>query len=51
MRVLIGIGILLLVLWVVLWIGLRIVGGLVHILVIAGAVFLIWGIARSALRR
>jgi len=51
MRMLIGIGVLLLVLWVVLWIGLRIVGGLVHILVIAGVVFLIWGIARSALRR
>lgn len=39
-------GVVLLVLWAVLWLGVKVVGGLVHILVIAGVALLIWGLVR-----
>ena len=36
-------GIALVVLWAVLWLGLKIVSGVIHLLVFAGLVLLVWG--------
>jgi hypothetical protein len=44
------IGIALLVLWAVLWLGFKIVGGLVHLLVVVGVVLLIWGLVKRGAR-
>lgn len=47
------IGIVLLVLWGVLWLGFKIVSGIVHLLVLVGVALLIWGLVKkgaSALR-
>lgn len=46
MRALVSAGIFLLVLWAVLWLGFKIVGGLVHLLVIVGVILLIWGLMK-----
>ena len=43
-------GILLLVLWAVLWLGLKIVSGVIHLLVIAAVVFLVWGLVKRGAR-
>ncbi len=40
-------GVVLVVLWAVLWLGLKIVSGLVHLLVLAGAALIIWGLVRK----
>ena len=40
-------GVVLVVLWAVLWLGLKIVSGLVHLLVIAGAALIIWGLLKK----
>jgi hypothetical protein len=47
MHALVWIGIVLLVLWAVLWLGLHIVSGLVHLLVIAGVVMIVWGLIKK----
>ena len=44
------IGIALLVLWGVLWLGFNIVGGLVHLLVIAAIVLIAWGLLKRGAR-
>jgi hypothetical protein len=44
------IGIALLVLWAVLWLGFKIVSGLVHLLVVVGVVLLIWGLVKRGAR-
>jgi hypothetical protein len=44
------VGIALLVLWVVLWLGFKIVSGIVHLLVIAGVILLIWGLVKRGAR-
>jgi len=46
MHALVWLGIALLVLWGVLWLGFHIVSGLVHLLVIAGIIFLVWGLIK-----
>jgi hypothetical protein len=46
MRILVGLGIILLALWAILWIGFRIVSGLIHLLVLAAVVLLILGLIR-----
>jgi len=43
-------GIILLVLWAVLWLGFKIVSGLVHLLVIVGVAMLIWGLMKRGAR-
>ncbi len=43
-------GIALLVLWAVLWLGLKIVSGVIHLLVIAGVVLLVWGLVKRGAR-
>lgn len=40
-------GVVLLVLWAVLWLGFKIVSGVVHLLVIVGVAFLIWGLVKK----
>jgi hypothetical protein len=47
---LVRIGIALLVLWAVLWLGFKIVSGLVHLLVIVGVVLLVWGLVKRGAR-
>jgi len=44
----ISIGVTLIVLWVVLWLVFRVVGALVHLLVIAGLAFLVYALVRRA---
>lgn len=40
-------GIVLLVLWALLWLGLKIVSGLVHLLVVAAVIFIVWGLLKK----
>ena len=39
-------GIVLLVLWALLWLGFKIVSGVIHILVVLGIVFFVWGLIK-----
>jgi hypothetical protein len=50
MHVLAWLGIVLLVLWAVLWLGFKIVSGVVHLLVIIGVVLLVWGLLKKGAR-
>ena len=43
-------GIVLLVLWAALWLGFHVVSGVVHLLLLAGALFLIWGLVKRGAR-
>ena len=43
-------GVVLLVLWLVLWLGFKIVSGVVHLLVIVGLAFLVWGLVKRGAR-
>jgi hypothetical protein len=40
-------GIVLLVLWALLWLGFKIVSGLIHVLVIVGVALVIWGFIKK----
>ena len=40
-------GAVLLVVWAVLWLGFKIVSGLMHLLVVVGVVLLVWGLIRK----
>jgi hypothetical protein len=44
------IGVVLLVLWAVLWLGFHIVTGLVHLLVVVAAVMIVWGLVKRGAR-
>ena len=46
MHGLVWLGIALVALWLVLWLGLKIVSGVIHLLVIAGVILLIWGLVK-----
>ena len=50
MHALAWLGIALLALWAVLWLGFKIVSGVVHLLVIAGIILLIWGLVKRGAR-
>ena len=50
MNALVWLGVALLVLWCVLWLGFHIVVGLVHLLLILAAVFIVWGLVRRGAR-
>jgi cell division protein FtsX len=39
-------GAVLLVLWAVLWLGFKIVSGVVHLLVLVGVALLVWGLVK-----
>lgn len=43
-------GVILLVLWAVLWLGFHIVAGIIHILVIVGVALLVWGLVKKGAR-
>ena len=47
MHALVWLGVVLLVLWAILWLGFHIVSGLVHLLVIAAVVFIVWGLVKK----
>lgn len=40
-------GVVLLVLWAVLWLGFKMISGLVHLLVLAAVVFIVWGLVKK----
>jgi hypothetical protein len=46
MSALVWVGVVLAVLWAVLWIGFKVVGGLIHLLILAAVIFIIWGLVR-----
>jgi cell division protein FtsX len=50
MSVLAWLGIALLALWAVLWLGFKIVSGIVHLLVLIGVVLLVWGLVKKGAR-
>jgi len=50
MKALVSLGMTLLVLWAVLWLGFKIVSGLVHLIVIVGIALVIWGLLRRGAR-
>ncbi len=39
-------GIILVALWAVLWLGLKVVSGFIHLLVLAGLVLIVWGLMK-----
>ncbi len=43
-------GVLLLVVWAVLWLGFKIVSGVVHLLVLAAIAFIVWGLLKRGAR-
>lgn len=43
-------GIVLLVLWAVLWIGFKVVSGLVHLLLLIAIVMIAWGLLKKGAR-
>lgn len=47
MHAFVWLGVVLLVLWAILWLGFKIVSGIVHLLVIAAVVFIIWGVVKK----
>lgn len=47
MHALAWIGIVLLVIWALLWLVFEIVSGLIHLLVVAGIVLLVWGLVKK----
>lgn len=46
MSALVWIGILLVVAWLVLWLGFHLVTGLIHLLVIVGVILIVWGLVK-----
>jgi LPXTG-motif cell wall-anchored protein len=40
------VGIVLVALWALLWLGLKIVSGVIHLLVVIGIALLIWGLIK-----
>ena len=43
-------GVVLVVAWVVLWLGFKIVSGVVHILVLLGLAMLVWALVKRGAR-
>jgi hypothetical protein len=50
MHALVWFGIGLAVLWAILWLGFKIVSGIIHLLILAAVVFIIWGLVRRGAR-
>lgn len=50
MSVLVWIGVVLLVLWAVLWLGFHIVSGLIHIVLLIAIVMIVWGLIKRGAR-
>jgi hypothetical protein len=43
-------GIVLLVLWAILWLGLKIASGVIHLLVLVAIVMIVWGLVKRGAR-
>jgi hypothetical protein len=43
-------GILLLIVWAVLWLGFKIVSGLVHLIVVIAVALVVWGLLKRGAR-
>ena len=50
MQPLVMLGVVLVVLWAVLWLGLKIATGLIHVMLIVGLAFVIWGLIKRGVR-
>ena len=50
MKPLVGLGVLLVIVWAVLWLGLKIASGMIHLIVIIGIAFVIWGLLKRGAR-
>ncbi|HEY0995626.1 MAG TPA: hypothetical protein VGD77_06530 [Gemmatimonadaceae bacterium] len=50
MHAFVWLGVVLLVLWAILWLGFKIVSGVVHLLVIAAVIFIVWGLVKKGAR-
>lgn len=50
MNALSWLGVVCIVLWAVLWLGLKMVSGIVHLLVLAGIALFVWGLLRRGVR-
>ena len=42
----VGIGVLLLIVWAVLWLGFHVVTGAIHLLVLAAVALIVWGFVK-----
>lgn len=47
MHPLVWLGVVLLVVWALLWLGFQIVSGMVHLLAIVAAALIIWGLVKK----
>lgn len=47
---LVALGIILIVLWAVLWLGFHIVAGFIHLLIVIGIILLVWGLIKRGAR-
>lgn len=43
-------GVILVVTWAVMWLGLKIATGLIHLLVVVGLVLVVWGLIKRGAR-
>jgi hypothetical protein len=50
MRPLLWLGIALVVFWAVLWLGLKMATGMIHLLLIVGLVLVVWGMIKRGAR-
>lgn len=50
MHVLGWFGVALLAIWAILWLGFKIVSGIVHLLVIFAIAFIVWGLVKKGAR-
>ena len=50
MQPLMMLGIVMVVLWAVLWLGLKIATGMIHVMLIVGLAFVIWGLIKKGAR-
>jgi hypothetical protein len=50
MGALVILGIILIVLWAVLWLGFHIVSGIIHLLIIIGVILIVWGLIKRGAR-
>jgi hypothetical protein len=50
MQPLVWLGIVLVVLWAILWLGLKLASGMLHLLVVVGLALVIWGLIKRGAR-
>jgi hypothetical protein len=50
MHMFLWLGIVLFALWAVLWLGFKIVSGIVHVLAIVAILFIAWGLVKKGAR-